>query len=67
MSEVRYENATRIYPGTEVPACAKELACDLIVVGTHGRTGFRHFVLGSVTERIIRNSDVPVLVVPVRD
>lgn len=54
-------------PGTEVPECAKEMNCDLIVVGTHGRTGFRHFVLGSVTERIVRHSEVPVLVVPVRD
>ncbi len=54
-------------PGTEVPVCAVEKGCDLIILGTHGRTGFRHFVLGSVTERIVRNSEVPVLVVPYRD
>ena len=58
---------------------ARDLGIDLIVVGTHGRTGLAHFVLGSVAERIVRRSPVPVLtvrrteksetgeVVPVRD
>ena len=35
---------------------------DRIVVGTHGRTGFRHFLLGSVAERVVRLASVPVLV-----
>ncbi len=34
---------------------------DLIAMGTHGRTGIGHLVLGSVTEKIVRRSDVPVL------
>ncbi len=35
-----------------------------IVVGTHGRTGFSHFFLGSIAEYIIRHSPIPVIVVP---
>lgn len=37
---------------------------DLIVVGTHGRTGFVHLLLGSVAEKLVRLSPVPVLTVP---
>jgi nucleotide-binding universal stress UspA family protein len=37
---------------------------DLVAVSTHGRTGFRHLVLGSVAESILRHSQVPVLVFP---
>lgn len=37
---------------------------DLIVLGTHGRTGTKRFMLGSVTERVVRRSTCPVLVVP---
>jgi nucleotide-binding universal stress UspA family protein len=42
---------------------AEEEDCDLIVMGTHGRTGLNRYLLGSVTERIVRSSDVPVLTV----
>jgi len=37
---------------------------DLLVVGTHGRTGFKHLLLGSVAETLVRLSPVPVLTVP---
>jgi len=37
---------------------------DLVVVGTHGRTGLSHMLLGSVTEKLIRLSPVPVLTCP---
>jgi universal stress protein A len=37
---------------------------DLVVIGTHGRTGLAHVLLGSVTERLVRLSPVPVLTVP---
>ena len=43
----------------------REKDIDLIVMATHGRTGFRHLLLGSVAEKVIRNSPVPVLAVPV--
>ena len=36
---------------------------DLVVMGTHGRRGIERFLLGSVTERVVRSSDVPVLTV----
>ena len=39
---------------------------ELVVVGTHGRAGFRHFLLGSIAEKLVRLSPVPVLCVPVK-
>jgi nucleotide-binding universal stress UspA family protein len=43
---------------------AKDNGVDLIAVATHGHTGFRHLVLGSVAEGVVRRSHVPVLVMP---
>ena len=42
---------------------AKEWQADLIVLGTHGRRGLSHFVLGSVAEGVARSASVPVLLV----
>jgi nucleotide-binding universal stress UspA family protein len=42
------------------------LPADLIVMGTHGSSGFKHLVLGSVTERVLRQARCPVLTVPPR-
>lgn len=39
---------------------------DLLVLGTHGRSGFQHLVLGSITEKVIRQAGCPTLVVPPR-
>jgi nucleotide-binding universal stress UspA family protein len=41
----------------------QDLACDLIVVGTHGKTGLEHLILGSVAEKTVRTSPIPVLTV----
>jgi nucleotide-binding universal stress UspA family protein len=49
-------------PATEIVERAGR-DCDLVVVGTHGRTGIRHALLGSVAERVVRRSPVPVLTV----
>ena len=43
---------------------ARGKAVDLIVMGTHGRTGLRHLLIGSVAERVIRLAPCPVMVVP---
>ena len=47
----------------EIVETATDKGADLIVIGTHGETGFRHFILGSVTEKVIRLSSCPVLTV----
>jgi nucleotide-binding universal stress UspA family protein len=46
-----------------IVAAAKKTGCDLIVIGTHGRTGLAHAFLGSVAEKIVRLATVPVLTV----
>jgi nucleotide-binding universal stress UspA family protein len=51
-------------PREEVEKVAENLGADLIVVGTHGRRGFKRWILGSVAESIVRTSKIPVLVVP---
>ncbi|WP_336338976.1 universal stress protein [Haloarcula brevis] len=45
----------------EILDYADERGVDLVVMGTHGRTGVRRYLLGSVTEKVVRLSDVPVL------
>jgi nucleotide-binding universal stress UspA family protein len=51
-------------PADEILAQATASGADLIVLGTHGRRGFERWVLGSVTERVARKADRPVLAVP---
>jgi nucleotide-binding universal stress UspA family protein len=51
-------------PAGTVLAELKTGAFDLIVLGTHGRTGLMHMLLGSVAEKLVRLSPVPVLAVP---
>lgn len=50
-------------PYVEITRAAQELGADMIVIGTHGRTGLAHLMLGSVAERVLRTSDIPVLTV----
>ncbi len=40
---------------------------DLIVMGTHGKTGVEHAILGSVAEKVIRKSPFPVFIIPLRE
>ena len=50
-------------PGAEILKASKELGSDLIVMGTHGRTGLQHLLLGSTAAQVLRGAHCPVLVV----
>ena len=50
-------------PHSEIEREAAAVGADLVVMGTHGRTGLSHMLLGSVAERVLRTSKVPVLTV----
>lgn len=47
----------------EILRYAKKSDIDLIVIGTHGRTGIKHMLLGSVAEKVVRKAPCPVLTV----
>lgn len=51
----------------EILNTADEWNADMIIVGTHGRTGFDHFISGSVAEKVVRKSKCPVLVIPTKE
>lgn len=51
-------------PAKEIVAAATRLAADIIVLGTHGRSGVSHLLLGSVAESVLRHAQCPVLTVP---
>jgi CBS domain-containing protein/nucleotide-binding universal stress UspA family protein len=50
-------------PALDIVPYAVERGADAIVLGTHGRTGFKHVLLGSVAERIVRTAPCPVITV----
>lgn len=50
-------------PGAGIAEQAKAIGADLIIVGSHGRTGLKRVLLGSVAERVVRLAPCPVLVV----
>jgi nucleotide-binding universal stress UspA family protein len=54
-------------PSREIVRYAESEGCDLVVMGTHGRGGIDRLLLGSVAERVVRASTVPVLTVNVGD
>jgi len=58
------ETATAVgEPAHEIVAFATEQHSDLLVLGTHGRTGLTHALMGSVAERVVRKAPCPVLTV----
>jgi len=48
----------------QILAAASRFQADLVVVGTHGRTGLRRALMGSVAEEVVRHARTPVLIVP---
>lgn len=71
LSDIAGENPPMSYevcvvtgdPAGSIIASALEQGADAIVMATHGRTGLSHFFLGSVAERVVRESPVPVMTV----
>ena len=62
---VAYETiVTTAAPIAGICALAEERGVDLIITPTHGRTGFKHLLMGSVAELVVRHAERPVLVVP---
>lgn len=54
-------------PHQEIIGKAGEVGADLIVMGTHGRTGLDHVLFGSTTEKVVRKSTIPVLTIRCQD
>jgi nucleotide-binding universal stress UspA family protein len=54
-------------PYHEIVETARQMNADLIVIGTHGRTGLKHVFMGSTAERVVRHATCPVLVVRERE
>ena len=51
-------------PSDELIRYSKESGANILVMGSIGRTGISRFLLGSVAEKVVRHSEVPVMVVP---
>lgn len=54
--------AVNVQPYDAIVATAREKACDLIAIASHGRSGLSAMLLGSVTQKVLAHSDLPVLV-----
>lgn len=62
---VQFETVVSIAaPIPEISSLAQERNIDLIITATHGRTGLKHLLMGSIAEHIVRHAPRPVLVVP---
>lgn len=55
------------YPVDEILKKVEEVKCDLLVLGTHGRTGFDHLLIGSVAEKVLRNCECNTLIIPMKN
>jgi len=62
-ADIRLVEANTGRAADVIVAQARDLGCDLIVMGTHGRRGFSHLMMGSDADAVARASDVPVLLV----
>lgn len=55
------------FPGSRIRTYARENGADVVVMGTHGRTGLGRVLLGSTVERLVRRAEMPVCAVPPAD
>ena len=58
---VRVSVLASTHPGAAIVKFARDMSIDLIVVGTHGRSGFADFFMGSVAQEVVRTAPCPVL------
>jgi len=58
-----FSHVPNAYPAAAIIETAKSKGCDLIVMASHGRRGFRKLLLGSQTSQVLADGSVPVLVV----
>ncbi|MFP4460008.1 MAG: universal stress protein [Candidatus Zixiibacteriota bacterium] len=66
LRDMNIHTEQRIYEGVphnEITKIADEEDCDLIIIGSHGKSQFEEFFIGSTTEKILRKANCPVLVV----
>ena len=61
--EVNSVQRTALHPRAEIIGVARELSADLLVISTHGYTGWKHFLFGSDAEKIFERACCPTLVV----
>jgi nucleotide-binding universal stress UspA family protein len=63
-ARLRFEavQVTSDYPEADILKVAKKKKCDLIVIGTHGQGGLRGMFIGSVTQKVLDKSKIPVMV-----
>ncbi len=54
-------------PASEIISVAREIDAELIVMPSHGKTGLRRWMIGSVTEKVVRRAPCPVLMLPILD
>jgi nucleotide-binding universal stress UspA family protein len=55
------------HPVDEILKKARSLPCDLLIMGTHGRTGLDHLLIGSVAEKVLRHITCNTLIIPVKN
>jgi nucleotide-binding universal stress UspA family protein len=53
-------------PAKVILKTAKDIQANIIITGTHGRKGLSHLFLGSVAEYVVRYSEIPVMVIPIK-
>jgi nucleotide-binding universal stress UspA family protein len=58
-----YHHVSRGRPAAEILRIAEKLEAEMIVMGTHGRSGLAHLLIGSVAEKIVRHANCPVVCV----